>query len=141
MDLTQICCSELELGQSQQAQDCTLELQDQTISSTSSQESLMETTSGKLKILPPNGLPGLVRMLEDASTTKRELLAQGLPCSPVWCLWGERGSPCAQLGFTGSMAVPAACASLPLCSCLPVVCADCYECHHLVCHVDIIIFS
>lgn len=36
---------------------------------------------------------------------------------------------------------PAACASLPLCSCLPVVCADCYECHHLVCHVDIIIFS
>ena len=29
----------------------------------------------------------------------------------------------------------------PWCSCLPVVHADYYECHHLVRHVDIIIFS
>lgn len=36
---------------------------------------------------------------------------------------------------------PAASARLPLCSCLPVVHADYYECHHLVRHVDIIIFS
>lgn len=35
----------------------------------------------------------------------------------------------------------AACARPPLRSCLPVVHADYYECHHLVRHVDIIIFS
>lgn len=36
---------------------------------------------------------------------------------------------------------PAASALLPLCGCLPVVLADYCECHHLVRHVDIIIFS
>lgn len=88
MDSTQICCSELELGQSQLGQDCTLELQDQTTSSTSSQESLMETMSGKLKIPPPNGLPGLVRMLEDASTHQ-----EGTPCT--------RAAPFTRVVFVG----------------------------------------
>lgn len=142
MDSTQICCSELELSQSQLARTHTEVARPKYIFQQFPRE--FDGNERQTEDVSTNWVP---RFGEDAEEpwvgTKRSSWHRGMHQhrSAVWCLWGERGSPCAHLGFIGGTAAPAACASLPLCSCLPVVCADCYECHHLVCHVDIIIFS